>query len=99
MEDHNHTHEHHRDHESSKTEHRRASDDVIIELLRLVQEMDTKLSVHMREEAEQFERLVKENTDSLIEIFAKGYPKDDIELHREAHDSIWVAIKHWISRK
>ncbi len=92
-------HEHSRDHEPKHVAHRRSSDDVIIELLRVVQAMDTKLEQHMLEEIATLDRISKENADYIISLLAAAFPHDDIELHRQQHDSFWATVKHWVLSK
>ena len=80
-------------------DHKRASDDIIIELLRLVQDMDRKLENHIKEEMEEFTKRMQEHRNTIDHIINGGFPNGDLPAHREEHENkILVKIKRIVRK-
>lgn len=81
--------DHIRQADDSVTEHRRASDDIIMELLNIVQRLDKKFEDHMLEEQVKSDI----NQRKFEEIVAKAFPEGDLDTHRKTHVSFIHFIK------
>jgi len=85
--------EHHREPDLKSTPHHRHSDDIIIELLDIVQRMDTRLENHIQEEMVEMKKMVEDQTRKFEEFINKGFPKADPVFHKATHESLWQFIK------
>ena len=72
-------------------EHSRKDDDIILELLRIVQGIDTKLENHIADELVENKKR-KDETDALIKMIIYGaFPQGDLAKHKLYHEPGWMS--------
>jgi hypothetical protein len=85
--------EHNRDTDPKPTQHHRHSDDLIIELLDIVQRIDSRLEAHIREEMGVLTEVVADQNERFQNLVDVGFPKADPVHHKASHESVWYFIR------
>ncbi len=87
--------EHHRMTDSEESKHHRKSDDIIIELLDIVQRIDSRLEAHIKEEMGVISEIVSDQNDRYQSLVETGFPDANPEQHRVTHQSLWQFIRSY----
>ena len=80
--------------------HRRGTDDIILELLRIVSDIQAQLTAHINDEIIRFKPSSQRTEAMLKSIIENGFVEGNLPQHKEEHEhGYWlVRLKRWLRK-